>query len=226
MEQEQLDDMATLAKVVGHFVAHKPVWEAVSPVAESVEQLLRYQHELKLSSFIQADGTSSDTRSKNLALGLAASMAYVMGRRIFAWAVKNGKTAIADAVNFSETDLSHGAKETLLNRYALLLKHAAENRAELAAYKVSDASIDDLNRAIATFETLRSGRNDKTNHRIYSTANIAGLLDKVRALYEVLDAEVEGLIENEEFIKTYFIARRKTDRKATRATEADEAPRA
>ncbi|TCJ14550.1 hypothetical protein EPD60_11235 [Flaviaesturariibacter flavus] len=171
----------------------------------------------------KADGTSPDTNAKNLALELCGDLTYVMGRRTFAWAMKNGRSSIAEAINFSETELSHGAEETLLNRFALVLKHAEENKRELAAYKVGDAAIEDLKRAIATFEILRGTRDEKQAHRIYSTALIEALGKKVRGVYVVLDAEVEGLIEDQQFIETYFIARRKTDRKATRAGAAGEA---
>ncbi|RYY86183.1 MAG: hypothetical protein EOO15_15190 [Chitinophagaceae bacterium] len=223
MDQEQLNEIARLGKVLGHFDAHKPIWEAVAPVADSVTILTSLQRQVKLSGVVQADGTASDTRAKNMALGLTASLAYLMSRRIFAWAVKNGKISISEAVNYSQTDLDHAAEEILLQRYALILKHAEENRTELAAYKVSDASIEELKRAIATFEALRSGRDEKSGHRIFSTANIGELLTKTRETYTVLDAEVEGLIADKEFIDTYFIHRRRTDCAATRASGPDAA---
>ncbi|RYZ18528.1 MAG: hypothetical protein EOO16_22270 [Chitinophagaceae bacterium] len=226
MEKEQLNDLAVLAKVMGHFDAHKPTWENIPPISESVQELVSASKELRLSAVVQADGTPGDTNGKNMALELSASLAYKMGRRIFAWASKNGKTAVAEAVDFSETDLDHGAEDVLITRYEVVLKYAKEYPTELAAYKVNDAATEQLERAISTFKTLRSGRDDKSGHRIYSTAHIDTLIKKVRDIYEVLDAEVEGLIEDPEFVETYFIARRKTDRKATRSTPEAEAPAA
>jgi hypothetical protein len=64
------------------------------------------------------------------------------------------------------------------------------------------------------------------NHRIFSTANIEAQFEKSVHQLELLDDEVEGLIDNKEFVETYFIARRKTDRKATRAAAASNEPSA
>ena len=218
MEQTQLNDSAVIDNVIAHCLAHKSVWEDIGPIAESVSILLSTQKEIKLSALVQADGTSSSTVAKNLAFELSADKSYKMSRRICAWARKNGREDVLKAVDFSESDLRYGAEDDRILRQELLVKYAREFRTELAAYKVSDAAVDDLDAAINTAVALRSGRNEKKNHRIFSTANIDQQISKGKRQMETLDDEVEGLVENEEFIKTYFIARRKTDRTATRSS--------
>ncbi|WP_165871509.1 hypothetical protein [Flaviaesturariibacter flavus] len=45
----------------------------------------------------------------------------------------------------------------------------------------------------------------------------------MRGIYVLPDAQAEGLTEDQQFIETYFIVRRETDRKAARAGAIGEA---
>ncbi|RYY95194.1 MAG: hypothetical protein EOO11_16345 [Chitinophagaceae bacterium] len=220
MNQDQRNFKASLDDVLTHFNSHRTSWADLPPVVDSVAALTNVQAEVKLSAIIQEGVTTGDTGAKDMALRLSAAKAYTMSRRIYAWAAKNGKQGVLEAVDFSMTDLTQGAGETLLARHRAILQHATDNKVELAAYKVNDAALDELRMAIDTVEFLRGDRNEKVNHRIYSTARLDELFDKVRAHFKILDSEVEGLIEDKKFVDTYFIARRIDDRNAGRAEAA------
>jgi hypothetical protein len=226
MTQEQQNRKDVLDNVCAHFENHPTAWSSVAPVAESIAALNSTRREIALSALVQADGSSAGTAAKNLALELCVEKAYLLCRRICAWGRKNGRTEVVQAVNFSESDLKYGAEDERIRRLELVIRYATENKTELAAYKVNDAAIDDLQTAVNTANALRGKRNDKMNHRIFSTANIEAQFEKSVHQLELLDDEVEGLIDNKEFVDTYFIARRKTDRKATRATAASNEPSA
>ncbi|RYZ20630.1 MAG: hypothetical protein EOO16_16005 [Chitinophagaceae bacterium] len=225
MTTDQQNRKDVIDNVCSHFDNHEPVWSAIGPVSESVAALKSTRQEIALSALVQADGSSAGTTAKNMALELCADKTYLITRRVCAWARKNGRADIVEAVDFSESDLKYGAEDDRIRRFELVIRYATENKTELAAYKVNDAAIDDLQTAVNTVNALKGKRSDKVNHRIFSTANIEAQFTKSVRIFETLDDEVEGLIENPEFIETYFIARRKTDRKATR-TKAGTEPEA
>ncbi|GAA4341929.1 hypothetical protein [Flaviaesturariibacter amylovorans] len=222
MNQEQKNFSEMLGELQQHFDAHRPFWSSVGPVADSIDRLANTRRELALGALVQNDG-SGTKEAKDLALGLAAEKSYLMGRRVLAWAKKNARADIATAVDLNRAELAQGAEATLLERQRRIFQYAKDNRDQLADYKVTDESLDALDSALNTFAALRAGHKEKENHRIYSTARIEELIDKARAIIDILDDEVEGLIDNREFIDTYFIARRKTDRRATRAAMSDTA---
>ncbi|TCJ12658.1 hypothetical protein EPD60_15450 [Flaviaesturariibacter flavus] len=220
MNQEQDNFLEMLGNTQLHCDAHRPYWTHLLPVSESVQALTETKREIDLCALVQTDGTSGSKAAKDMALELSAGKSYTMGRRVLAWAKKTGRADVVAAVDFSKSDLLQGAEADLLQRHRLIHRYASDNKAELAAYQVTDEALTALETAINTFDALRGGYKEKGNHRIYCTGRIDELIGKAREILDILDDEVEGLIENKEFIETYFIARRKTDRRATRSTAA------
>ncbi|RYY41661.1 MAG: hypothetical protein EOO08_00590 [Chitinophagaceae bacterium] len=224
MNQRQMNTHESLKDVLTHLDAHGSKWEGVEPIAESVEALRTVQSEIRLSALVQADSTTGNTTAKNLALALAAEKAYTMSRRICAWARKKGRSEVLEAVDFPLSALRQGAEEEVFQRQQLVLKYATDLGTDLAAYKVGSAEIDDLKQALSAYESLKQGRNEKRKHRIYSTTYLDGLFEQASNQLQMLDDEVKGLIDDKAFVETYFIARRKTDRKATRGGAGSDSP--
>jgi len=217
MTQEQQNVFDMVGDIKTHFEAQPDTWNTCAPVSESLQNILSLHREIRLSALVKADGTSGSTQAKELARELSCEKAYVMGRRLLSWALRGKRAEVIAAVDQSRTDLSRGTEEEQYQRHSLILSYAKQHRAELSAYKVNEASIEELETAINTFDSLRGNRREAESRRIFSTANIAALIKKVREELTILDSAVEGLIDNPEFIKTYFIARRITDRRATKA---------
>jgi hypothetical protein len=117
--------------------------------------------------------------------------------RLKVYAVRSGDAKMAEKVRFTRTDLDNMSMNALLA--------AARTVAGLA-----DAT-----------DRLYSERDAAQSERTKNTSQLAALVSRLRSELKLMDTQVEAYIDDEEFLRTYFAARRVHDVRGGSAKKPD-----
>ncbi|MDR2910365.1 MAG: hypothetical protein LBV47_03230 [Bacteroidales bacterium] len=127
------------------------------------------------------------------------------------YAQQTNNDILAAQVTLTRSDISKKALNNLLglarnvNAYALELLPVLEN------FQITKADIDELQAAILETEETSSIRDAIRSERVGNTEQLSALIEKIRKELKLMDTQVEAFIKDEEFVRTYFAARRVHD---------------
>jgi hypothetical protein len=95
---------------------------------------------------------------------------------------------------------------------------------ELINYQIDNAAVDKLSQSIELTSSLYAIRDTVVDQRVEATADLEKLFNTARKQLKILDDLVEGYLDDETFIATYFNARKIHDLKGKRAKTETQNP--
>jgi len=203
------DNVVSMIKLVDTTMTDNlQVWENIKPIANQVTQLKKKLSIIDSLSVKQADNSSIGlTALKSKHLEIMLSQGYEIALKIRGYARVNNDVELLSAVDYSESRFKMGPVNDLINRCKIVVKVGRENLSKLKDYKVSAASLNALEASIQLMDPISSKRDQHRTERTTITANISTILSETRELLDITDDLVRGLVEDKDFIKTYFKAR-------------------
>ncbi|RYY92484.1 MAG: hypothetical protein EOO11_21225 [Chitinophagaceae bacterium] len=218
MKQRELNFQEMLANTLGHFDLHPDDWNGEAPVVARVNRLKTLYAALQKFGGTQRRGSGS-AAVKDAELDRAVSIAFPLATRLRSFARSISDPLLLAAADHNESDLRYGQQELRIGYMNDILDKAVLHARQLEAFKVRPDDIEALRNALQSAGALRRDSNDARSHIQVATSGIPATIDDCRAELEALDDDVPALLENDEFIQAYFVARRVTDRRATRPAE-------
>ena len=220
MKQNESNFQQMLRRVRAHFELHSATWSHEAPIEARVRRLIGIDDELGNQAGVQrrSGGTFS---IKDAELDTSATQATLMATRIRSFARTIQDPLLLKAADLSESDFRYGAQDTRIGHMNDILDKADEYAGQLLPFKISAADRDALRASLTRAGALRKQAVDGRVHQSVATARIPELIEAARLELEALDDDVPALVENDEFVQAYFVARRITDRRATRAGEVE-----
>ncbi|RYY85093.1 MAG: hypothetical protein EOO15_17870 [Chitinophagaceae bacterium] len=211
MKRVQLNFHEMVSAVLAHAKNHGDAWRGVEPVMQSIEELENVSTELEKAA--RRQGQAGEASPKDNALTAAFAEVQQVGQKVASFARRQGDELLEAQVRLRTYQLEDMAEAEALRRCDTVLEKATEHLAALAPYKVTAADLARLENAIkaarAHKDSFRESRTDSSTQ----TTRIPQLEKQARRILESLDLEVESMVEDEEFVEGYFIARRIFDRR-------------
>ncbi|RYD89105.1 MAG: hypothetical protein EOP50_18005 [Sphingobacteriales bacterium] len=213
MKQVQLNFQEMVAAVLAHAKNHPAAWQDIAPVAQSFGELGTVSAALETAAKKQVQPAAGP---KNGALDALFAETQKTGQKIAAYALRHQDELLLAQVRVRTYQLEDMAEAEALRRCDTVLEKAQEHLPALAPYMVTAVEVTSLENLLkaarAHKDDLRDGRTDGTAQ----TGRISALETEARRIFEGLDLEVESMVEDEEFVDGYFIARRTWDRRGKR----------
>jgi hypothetical protein len=101
----------------------------------------------------------------------------------------------------------------VINRCILIADAATENIAGLTDYKVTADDVTALNNAIEAARPKAAERDSVGSERTAITEDLPQLFSDAREQAIELDDLIEGLVDDADFVESYFAVRRVNDRR-------------
>lgn len=162
------------------------------------------------------------TQDKDAQLEIMCGLTYQMLIKIRPYARKTKNNVLLQAVDHSMSDLKSGTTEATINRCQLVHDKGIEFLAALSPYQVTTEGLTELKAAIEKFKPMIAQRNNIGDERAAATQNLPNLFAQAREHLQSLDDLVESMIADQDFINTYFQARRITNPGSKKGSDVNE----
>ena len=110
-------------------------------------------------------------------------------------------------VDVSMSSLLRGPEKEVINRCKAIATIATAHITELDSFKVTQAEIDLINQLISDYNEHINNRSTTCINKSSSGQDIANSIGIMRHQFDLLDDLVEGLLENDTFIRDYKAVR-------------------
>jgi hypothetical protein len=221
MTQQQINSLNMFKAVTALLEKKSDVWSTRTPIVPVVLNLKSIVSGVELYMKSQFEkGTAGYTQQKDAKLDVLLKLVYKLSAKLRAYAKATENIVLLKAVDYSASSLESGTETEIISRCQTIAKKANEFLSQLTDYEVTPAELDFIDHAIKDVEPLASQRDAVASERKAATAGIPELIRKGKDQLDVLDDLIEGLIHDDNFIDSYFNARRIIDRSTVGATTA------
>jgi hypothetical protein len=211
--------------VVQHFDDNSNVWTNNQLVVGGVNSLKATGEAVKTAAAKQKNTDSKGhTAAKERARNELESLVYRTAVRLRTYARLTNNDVLTAKLNFSQSALGRMKHNDLLTCSRVVAAACQEYLPELANYQIDSAAVNQLLQSIELTSSLYAERDTVVDQRVEATADLEKLFVVARSQLKVLDDLVEGYLDDETFIATYFNARKVHDLKGRKAKTGEQSP--
>lgn len=204
MTQDQIITNNTAKAVIGHFDKNEPLWKGKGPLETSINNLKAYHGGVEAASYLQVykitKGLTADKKGyRNLMVNIALGVIT----KVRPYAIRTDNKDLLQAVDYSETELTHCKEEICTKRCMTIAAKSRENLLALATHSLTENDLVALETAIEPFLETSEKRDISNGEREAATNKIATLIPFMRKELKILDDLVESQITDQDFKATY-----------------------
>jgi hypothetical protein len=179
-------------------------WSTLTPVVDVVNATknILSQVDQTLKNQVEHNPVGY-TQEKEMRMEVMLKYAFKLSSKLRAFAKGSNNQILLAAVDYSVTSLERGSETEVIKRCQNIANKAIEFLPLLTEYRVTQTEIDQLNTSIAEVEPIASKRDD------------------VLSVDNELDDMIDGMIDNDELVESYFNARKINDHSASGATSKE-----
>src|ERR1041385_9176194 len=201
------------------------IWGSMAPFVDAVTRVKANSAAIDAASQKQETPTGA-TAEKEAARTTLEDAAFLMAQALSVLGHTNQNHDLRARTSLSRTDWDRLVDQELSNRAATLLDDANTHKADLAAFNVTQAKVDDLSQAIDHFNAVRNAPRTAVADRMAQTQSIPVL---IRDTISIFQNELDPMVNlfqptHGEFVSGYRAARVIVDRAATRKVKAPGSP--
>jgi hypothetical protein len=195
--------------VLTHFDNNVSAWSGIRVVSDGVGKL-----RITLTSITNAATKQGEnnpvghTAAKEHARDGLEGLVYLTALRVRSYARTADDDVLLEKVHFSRSTLDILGINDLLTRSRLVLDACVAHLSALTDYQIDKKTIADLQQRIDQTAQLYALRDTVIDQRMEATAHLQQLFGQARKQLKTLDDLVEGYVEDDAFVATYFNARR------------------
>jgi hypothetical protein len=194
------------------FNSRPEAWKSNALITEGVGNIGRICGAIGEEAVKQeTNATAGYTASLDRERTRTEDLTSLMAKRMKVFAHKTGNDVLAAEVSFSRSSLDQLSLNRLLVKATAVAKCAALYLSQLEPYQVTEGDVEILQASIAACGELSAHRTTVKSEHIENTGHLEELFDALRKELKLMDTQVEAFVTDEEFLKTYFIARRVHD---------------
>lgn len=198
-----------MGKSVYDLFYNSSMWQDIPLLASSVEKVgklcMRIGDEVVKQ---QKNNTMGYTATKERERTLLEDRLFRVATCVKLFALTEDDNVLLQQVSFSRTFIDNLALNSLLATARAVADSASENLEDLEPFKVTQEDINELQDSIAATEEINAHRDTVQSEHTENTAHLKLLISALRKELNVMDVQVKVFITDEEFLRTYFIARR------------------
>ena len=201
------------------FDKKQDVWSGIPVLKTNVEKLKANEVLISQADKTQKENNpSGHTTQKDLQFETMVRFGYKLSCKVTSYALEIEDKVLLTAVSFSPSQLEQGTENEVVTRCQIIADKALENLDRLTGYCVTTVDIEAFQQAIDQFKKMPAERNLIVNERKGAVKTIPELIAEARLLFEKLDNNVDGLVDDPVFINDYHQIRLINSRKASRNT--------
>jgi hypothetical protein len=204
--------------VLTHFDNNVPAWSGTGIVSKGVGRLRDTIMDITGTATKQDENnpvghTVAKERSRDGLEGLV----FLTALRVRSYAGAADDDVLLEKMRFSRSSLDTLGTNVLLTRSRMVLDACVANLPALTDYQIDQKTIDELQQRIDRTALLYAQRDTIIDRRMEATAHLQQLFTQARKQLKTLDDLVEGYVEDNVFMATYFNARRIHDLRGRKA---------
>jgi hypothetical protein len=223
MNTKQLNKLTMYLAVEGICDGTPTAWQSLQAFADAYTDLKLHVTNIQTFSQSQAQDTSGVAQDKQAARQAMCAAALPIANAVHAYAVKTKNNTLANAVDFSMSDLMGGRDVQSRDNCQNIYTTANTNIANLAAYGVTAAKLTALTNAIAAYNLLISKPRDTRAAGKTVTGNLQAEFDAADVDLGIMD-DLTGQITVAKFVSDYENARIIVDTTASHASPTPPTP--
>jgi len=204
MEQKSINFLKMISGVIAGMEQEKAVWEAETEIVSkhgSIKSLFD-SIDGKNQSILSTDKTGYTSVKDNLFDNITEAT-HRLTRQMSAYAKINGNHVLLPLVDVSMSALTRGPEKEAVNRCAAIVEKAVQMLPQLATFKVKQEKLDEIRQQITDYNTSLDQRSTINTDLKISAEEINQGIASLRAMLDILDDLVEGIIEDEGFVARY-----------------------
>ncbi len=208
MNQTEFNFLNMSDRVMAYMFGGISLWENESEIVEVMEEMKAKRADISAKGAIESGlSGKGHTSAKDNALDTLATKTCKMSKKISAYAKKNRLLALIPLVDVSISSISRGPEKEVINRCKAITDIAVKHMANLGTFKVTNDEIDQINNLITEYQGHVDNRSTTNIAKSSSGDDIANNISDMRHLIDILDDLVEGLLDDQSFIRDYIAAR-------------------
>ena len=225
MKQPDQNFWNMVKDTLAFFFDNTTEWITNVILKKNVELLETKEAELALANQTQKEkDTRGSTTQKGLQLKKMTQLAYKLGCKLTSFALETGDKVLLGLVNFSLSDLGEGTEIEVITRCQIIADRATFFLPQLTDYTVTAGEITLYQTEIDKFKKMPAERDLIANQRKTAVKSISQIVAETRELFEKIDNNVDGFIENETFVAEYHQMRAINNRGEGSSTPQTPAP--
>jgi hypothetical protein len=222
MRTVQSNYLNMINAVRGHFSANTSVWSNNPLIASGVNNLNETGDAITAAATKQKiNNPTGHTVAKERARNELEELVYRTSVRLRTYARLTNNDVLAVKLDVSQSALDRMKHNELLTFGRVIVAACEEHLSKLENYQIDSNTVSALSQSINLTASLYTERDTVVDQRGEVTADLDKLFTVARNQLKILDDLVEGYIDNETFVATYFNARRIHDL-GGRRTKKDE----
>jgi len=188
---------------------NESLWIEIEVLKEDVDALDENQKELSDAVKAQKDNDQGvQIAQKKMNLTALAKAFNKANRKLCHQAKKTNNQVLLKSVDIPLSSFLYGEEKEILLRYNTVLKALRENLLVLSLYKFVKADADNLEAQLNRLIAIPGAISIMSGNQKAATRSIKELIDEAHTILDSLDDAVEGMIEDEEFVESWFVARK------------------
>jgi hypothetical protein len=200
--------------VLKHFDSNQPVWTNIRVVADGVRLLRNTLTDIAGTATKQGENNPvGHTAAKEHSRDKLEGLVYQTALRVRSYAGIESDDVLLEKMRFSRSSLDNLGINDLLTRSRIVLDACVAHLPVLSNYQVDQNTVAELQQLIDQTAQLYALRDTVIDQRMEATTRLQNLISQTRKQLKTLDDLVEGYVEDDVFVATYFNARRIHDLK-------------
>jgi hypothetical protein len=194
------------------FRKNESVWAGEPVIVESVGRIDGLLGRIDVEATRQKENeTPGFTAVKEQKRDLLEKALFRMSGRLKVYAVRSGDAKMAERTGFTQTELNNMSMNALLTAARTVAGLAESLPEALAAYRITPEDVAALRELTDATGMLYAERDAAQSERSKNTMQLTVLVGQLRSELKLMDTQVEAYIDDDEFLQTYFAARRVHD---------------
>jgi hypothetical protein len=223
MTKRQSNYLNMVEAVLKHFDNHASIWVKITLITMVLEKLRSIVEAINAAAIKQNQNNPvGHTASKEQIRDMLETILYQTALRVRTYAGIIGDEVLAEKTKFSRSSLDLLGNNDIVIISNILADACTEHLAGLVDYQVDQAMVDKLRELATQTRTLYAYRDTVIDERMEATSRLQQLFTQARKQLKILDDTVEGYIEDDTFVATYFNARRIHDLKGRHTQSKEE----
>jgi lysyl-tRNA synthetase class I len=200
--------------VLQHFDDNASAWNGIPVVVTGLERLKKTGAAIRDAATKQKNNNpTGHTAAKERSRDKLENLTYRVAVRVRSYSRATDNDVLTEKLIFSRSALDRMKHNDLLTCSRVVLNTCNEYLPSLSDYQVDQTVVDELAQSIEQTAQLFAERDIVVDQRMEATSDLTNLFTTARDQLKVLDDLVEGYVDDDAFVATYFNARRIHDLK-------------
>lgn len=188
---------------------NESMWITTPVIKEDVDALEKNKKELDQTVQAQKDSDpGGQVAQKKKEFTTLAKKFYKLGCKLCHFAKKTKNMVLLKSVDIPESGFLRGEEKEVMLKFNTVISAARENLTSLAAYNYKKDDVDALETQYKDLVAIPGTISVLIGNQKSATRSIKELNDEARTILDQLDDVLEGMIEDEKFLESWFEERK------------------